>query len=159
MTQIIFFASQFSSLKIKEAMADEEKKTVPSGNSDNISPIERGDILEFQDVGKHADIGFDLFQQSHQYDPTQLERDAIKVRKKLDFIVLPMVRMTPHPQTNNPNIMKLRIATDDDDIHVKFSRQTDVRVFPIVTRTILDRFQIELFKCVWSSRRYAHDRR
>jgi hypothetical protein len=118
-------------------MADEEKKAVPSGTSDNITPIERGDILEFQDVGKHADIGFDLFQQSHQYDPAQLERDATKVRKKLDFIVLPMVRMTPDPQTNIPNIMKLRSATDDDDIHVKFSRQTDVRVFPVVTRASL----------------------
>lgn len=41
--------------------------------------------------GDHTDIGLDLFQQSHQYDVAQLEIDAVKVRRKLDFIVLPMV--------------------------------------------------------------------
>ncbi|KUJ19341.1 MFS allantoate transporter [Mollisia scopiformis] len=73
-------------------MADEEKKAVPG--ADNISPIERGEANDFRDAEKIGDIGFDLFQQSHQYDPAQLERDAIKVRRKLDFIVLPMMMMT-----------------------------------------------------------------
>lgn len=43
--------------------------------------------------GKHGDIGFELFEQSHQYDYAQLEIDAVKVRRKLDFILLPMVRL------------------------------------------------------------------
>jgi len=46
--------------------------------------------------GNRADIGYDLFQQSHQYDLAQLERDGVRVRRKLDFIVLPMVRMVSY---------------------------------------------------------------
>jgi hypothetical protein len=38
-----------------------------------------------------SDIGLDLYQESLQYDPAQLEKDAAKVKRKLDFIVLPMV--------------------------------------------------------------------
>ncbi|KAL3439899.1 major facilitator superfamily domain-containing protein [Aspergillus insuetus] len=40
------------------------------------------------------EVGKDYFQQSLQYDPAQLERDAVKVRRKLDFYVLPMMMMT-----------------------------------------------------------------
>lgn len=72
-------------------MSYDEKKAVPTTN-DGISPIQRGETLDFPDKEKHADIAFDLYEQSHQYDQAQLERDAIKVRRKLDFIVLPMVR-------------------------------------------------------------------
>lgn len=71
---------------------DEEKRA--ASDADNVSPTQRGDVNDFQVPDKIADIGFDLFQQSHQYDPAQLERDAIKVRRKLDFIVLPMMMMT-----------------------------------------------------------------
>lgn len=41
------------------------------------------------------DLGREYFQQSLQYDQAQLERDAIKVRRKLDFYVLPIVRFCP----------------------------------------------------------------
>ncbi|ORY54954.1 MFS transporter [Pseudomassariella vexata] len=37
------------------------------------------------------DLGRDILQQSLQFDEAQLEADAKKVRRKLDFIVLPMV--------------------------------------------------------------------
>lgn len=37
-------------------------------------------------------LGKDMLQQSLQYDRAQLEADAIKVRWKLDLLVLPMVR-------------------------------------------------------------------
>ncbi|KAF8860424.1 MFS allantoate transporter [Acephala macrosclerotiorum] len=71
-------------------MSDE--KAVPS--TDVISSVERRETNEFPDAEKHADIAYDLFEQSHQYDPAQLEKDSIKVRRKLDFIVLPMMMMT-----------------------------------------------------------------
>lgn len=40
------------------------------------------------------DLGKEYFEKSLQYDEAQLERDAIKVRRKLDFIVLPMMMTT-----------------------------------------------------------------
>jgi hypothetical protein len=36
-------------------------------------------------------LGRDMLQKALEYDEAQLERDAVKVRKKLDFLVLPMV--------------------------------------------------------------------
>ncbi|KAI1495497.1 MFS transporter [Biscogniauxia marginata] len=39
-------------------------------------------------------LGKEMLQQSLQYDQAQLEADAIKVRRKLDFIVLPMMMTT-----------------------------------------------------------------
>lgn len=50
-----------------------------------------GDSSEIPNKAKFADIGYDLFEQSHQYDTAQLEIDSVRVRRKLDFIVLPMV--------------------------------------------------------------------
>ncbi|KAH8893595.1 MFS transporter [Thozetella sp. PMI_491] len=40
------------------------------------------------------ELGRDMLQQSLQYDTAQLERDAVKVRRKLDFIILPMMMTT-----------------------------------------------------------------
>lgn len=37
------------------------------------------------------EIGKEYYQQSLQYDQAQLERDSVKVRRKLDFYVLPIV--------------------------------------------------------------------
>jgi hypothetical protein len=61
------------------------------GSSRSVSWLRRlgGRNQDLNEVGK------DYFQQSLQYDPAQLERDAVKVRRKLDFYVLPMVRMSP----------------------------------------------------------------
>lgn len=36
-------------------------------------------------------IGRELFEQSTQYDPDQLAQDAARVRRKLDFLLLPMM--------------------------------------------------------------------
>lgn len=36
-------------------------------------------------------LGQEMLQRSLQYDRAQLEADSVKVRRKLDFIVLPMV--------------------------------------------------------------------
>lgn len=71
-------------------MADMEKRAAPASGPD-ITPYENGETNEIPSKAKFADIGYDLFQQSQQYDTAQLEIDAVKVRRKLDFIVLPMV--------------------------------------------------------------------
>jgi hypothetical protein len=68
-------------------MEDIEKRPDPQEAPD--TPSREGQTLEFNE--KHADIGLGLFQQSHQYDTAQLELDAVKVRRKLDFLLLPMV--------------------------------------------------------------------
>ncbi|OJJ50264.1 hypothetical protein ASPZODRAFT_149629 [Penicilliopsis zonata CBS 506.65] len=46
------------------------------------------------DAQLHGDIAQELFEKSLQYDPAELQRDAVKVRRKLDFIVLPMMMTT-----------------------------------------------------------------
>jgi hypothetical protein len=46
----------------------------------------KGQKIDLNELGKA------YFQQSLQYDEHQLERDSIKVRRKLDFYVLPLVR-------------------------------------------------------------------
>ncbi|KAL4951934.1 major facilitator superfamily domain-containing protein [Aspergillus filifer] len=60
------------------------------GSSRSVSWIHRfgGRKQDLNEVGK------DYFQLSLQYDPAQLERDAVKVRRKLDFYVLPMMMIT-----------------------------------------------------------------
>ncbi|CAK7568367.1 MAG: hypothetical protein SEPTF4163_006355 [Sporothrix epigloea] len=48
-------------------------------------------------VGQRVDLnelGKSYYQQSLQYDEEQLKRDAVKVRRKLDFIVLPLMMTT-----------------------------------------------------------------
>jgi hypothetical protein len=37
------------------------------------------------------ELGKELFAKSQQYDEAQLERDAVRVRRKLDFILLPLM--------------------------------------------------------------------
>ncbi|KAH6712288.1 MFS transporter [Leptodontidium sp. MPI-SDFR-AT-0119] len=75
-------------------MADIEKRAAPAPDS-GISPdYGNRDSTEIPSKANFADIGYDLFQQSQQYDTTQLEIDSVKVRRKLDFIVLPMMMTT-----------------------------------------------------------------
>lgn len=74
-------------------MADVEK--IAGGGPEIESSMGETHELPSKAVGiENADIGLALFQQSQQYDTAQLEIDAIKVRRKLDFIVLPMVYHT-----------------------------------------------------------------
>lgn len=74
--------------------------------------------------GKEMDlneVGKEYFQQSLQYDQAQLERDSVKVCRKLDLYVLPMV-------PKHFSLRKLlsfvtnRVVIDDDDIHVELPR-------------------------------------
>lgn len=44
----------------------------------------------------HSDVGHDLYQESLEMDPAERARIAVKVLKKLDFCVLPMVSMLLH---------------------------------------------------------------
>lgn len=72
-------------------MTDIEKRAVPTSDSEISPDYGNGDSTEIPNKVKFADIGYDLFEKSRQYDTVQLEIDAVKVRRKLDFIVLPMV--------------------------------------------------------------------
>ncbi|KAL3477193.1 major facilitator superfamily domain-containing protein [Aspergillus californicus] len=60
------------------------------GSTKNVNWLYRlgGTSIDLNEVGK------DYFQQSLQYDLAQLERDAAKVCRKLDFYVLPMMMIT-----------------------------------------------------------------
>lgn len=56
--------------------------------------VEKGGGFLARIKGQRVDLnelGKEYFQQALQYDEEQLKRDAVKVRRKLDFIVLPMV--------------------------------------------------------------------
>lgn len=57
------------------------------GTTESLGWLDRlgGKSMNLNDVGK------EYFQQSLQYDQNQLERDSLKVRRKLDFYVLPIV--------------------------------------------------------------------
>lgn len=55
----------------------------------------KGETELIKGGGDSDNIGLELFKESLQYDTAQLERDAVKVRRKLDFIVLPMVKSSP----------------------------------------------------------------
>ncbi|RDW79858.1 major facilitator superfamily protein-3 [Coleophoma cylindrospora] len=80
-------------------MADIEKHHVPPTTEiSSEEAVSKGEIMELAAKAKldgmHTDKGLDLFQQSLQYDTEQLARDSVKVRRKLDFIVLPMMMTT-----------------------------------------------------------------
>lgn len=49
------------------------------------------------------EIGKEYFQQSLQYDQAQLERDSVKVCRKLDFYVLPIVISHFSPENQVPS--------------------------------------------------------
>ncbi|GAD97578.1 major Facilitator Superfamily protein [Paecilomyces variotii No. 5] len=52
------------------------------------------DISSNAPEGIHTDVARHYFELSLQYDQAQLEKDAVKVRRKLDFMVLPMMMTT-----------------------------------------------------------------
>jgi hypothetical protein len=58
-----------------------------------ITPVKSeadGEILEKSDQD-HTDIGYGFYQESLEMDPVEREMLAKRVKKKLDFILLPMV--------------------------------------------------------------------
>ena len=77
-------------------------------------------------------LGKDMLQKALEYDEAQLERDAVKVRKKLDFLVLPMVHIshfTPS-HTRLGSVAKdcglTATILDDVYLYAKLPRQTNV---------------------------------
>lgn len=64
-------------------------KTAPVATN----PVEvDGATEKIQSLAMYNDVGRVLYEQAHTYDVAQLQRDSVKVKRKLDFIVLPMVR-------------------------------------------------------------------
>jgi hypothetical protein len=62
-------------------------------NKNEITPVKSeadGEILEKSDQD-HTDIGYGFYQESLEMDPVEREMLAKRVKKKLDFILLPMV--------------------------------------------------------------------
>lgn len=90
-------------------MADIEKSQTPE-----VTQLTTADQI-------HVDVAGRVFEQSLQYDPAQLERDAVKVRRKLDFVVLPMVWIWLNPTITAWSIADMRNTIDDDDLHAFFS--------------------------------------
>jgi len=102
-------------------------ETITKGEVSNIPAKEIHDAI-------HDDMGRVLFEQSLQYDTAQLELDGVKVRRKLDFIVLPMVSSYSFDSTVGK---KLTVLLDDDNIHAQFLRQADVscNIAPLCRRS------------------------
>lgn len=77
----------------------DEKASPPSSHSSNVGenasqPASFWTSLWTGIKGQQQDpdaIGRHLFEQAAQYDPAQLEADAARVRRKLDFLLLPMM--------------------------------------------------------------------
>ncbi|KAL1896138.1 hypothetical protein Sste5346_004880 [Sporothrix stenoceras] len=65
-------------------------KTAPVASE----PAEMGDTEKVQSLAVYDDVGRALYEQAQTYDVAQLEQDAHKVKRKLDFIVLPMMMIT-----------------------------------------------------------------
>jgi hypothetical protein len=84
-------------------MSDIEKSSVSPVAASN-DPGTKGEVIDVSNKdGIHDDLGRELFEQSLQYSSAQLELDSIKVQTKLDFIVLPMVRISPSNCLRNDN--------------------------------------------------------
>jgi hypothetical protein len=100
----------------------ENKQTADSLTTD-VEPTlqEKGQVVDISandlPEGIHTDVGRRYFELSLQYDQAQLERDAVKVRRKLDFIVLPMVNCFPSTM-----IYKFLTEVDDDHLYAELSR-------------------------------------
>jgi hypothetical protein len=82
-------------------MADVEKTpaqvTGPSTTVEEEPRQQKGGLLEFFKGTTLNDpnvLGRDLLEKALEFDEAQLERDGVKVRRKLDFIVLPMMMTT-----------------------------------------------------------------
>lgn len=101
-------------------------------------PVVQGQVRESKDIfgfihsEPHNDInllGKELLQKALEFDEAQLERDAVKVRRKLDYIVIPMVWTS-----NNVIPMPKLTCPDDDHIHAQFPGQANVSTMPQSTQ-------------------------
>ncbi|KAI1846987.1 hypothetical protein JX265_006816 [Neoarthrinium moseri] len=79
-----------------------EEKKLESGIKPCDTDIGTSSVLKNQNAFQRLmhrkndlnDLGKEMLQQSFHYDQAQLEADAVKVRRKLDFLVLPMMMTT-----------------------------------------------------------------
>lgn len=69
------------------------------------------------------ELGRRLFEESQQFDEAQLERDAVKVRRKLDFLLLPMVRTSTWRLEDKKLVLTSRL--DVRHIYDQLSGQAD----------------------------------
>jgi len=70
---------------------DTTEKSGPIENITGAHNVEAGTQKEPLDV-VHIDIGWDLYQQALLLDPADRDAIAKRVKRKLDLILLPMVR-------------------------------------------------------------------
>src|ERR1700761_7504965 len=80
-------------------LAQDQKNTTETDNDGIQLSAQRSSSLGVFDSihktnGAHTDVGLELFQRSLQYDQEQLAADVGRVRRKLDFLVLPMMMGT-----------------------------------------------------------------
>lgn len=73
------------------ATADEKSVTSPDDIVSHTRSIEVGDDAKLNDEAQ-GDIGWDLYQAALLMDPTERDAIAKRVKMKLDFILLPLVR-------------------------------------------------------------------
>jgi hypothetical protein len=86
-------SNQASASDIQDQIRDTAKD-----NKNEITPVKSeadSEILEKSDQD-HTDIGYGFYQESLEMDPVEREMLAKRVKKKLDFILLPMVILPPH---------------------------------------------------------------
>lgn len=75
-------------------MDDIEKRSAQvTGPSVEVESTTTSRILNFSNgqINDPNVLGKDLLQKALEFDQAQLEQDAVKVRRKLDWIVIPMV--------------------------------------------------------------------
>ncbi len=78
-----------------------EKSNKPSGTTNNVDEVTTADNAvgvdaDYLETGKlnddvHNDLGHDMYLASLQIDPAERDAIAKRVKRKLDFIVLPIV--------------------------------------------------------------------
>lgn len=79
-----------------------------SENTDAIAPPQRvsdvGENLKFD--GNNEDLGAALFHEVQDYSPEELEAESAKVRRRIDWNIMPIVSwkddMNPGPEANGP---------------------------------------------------------
>jgi hypothetical protein len=76
----------------KTAMAERGKEAISGHSSRSASSIQHGIAAEFA-LPATKDIGEDLFRETDEYTPEELEAERIRVRKLIDWRIMPIVSM------------------------------------------------------------------
>lgn len=78
----------------KPSMAD-EGKTIDSTPHRSSASIQHGIAAEFA-LPATKDIGEDLFREIDEYTPEELEAERVRVRKLIDWRIMPIVSVSKH---------------------------------------------------------------